>query len=257
MDQTTQITFLSGLIPLIGILLIISCGVILLNYQFRKNVHRQVLEREDLKSRHKSELLRWSIQVQEDERRRISSDMHDELGALLSISIMLCKQMSATKVYDETHLKNLEELISSSLTSTRRICYELLPPHLERYGLLSAIQSLQDKINTTETICFSCVCAPNFPRLPRETEVGVYRILSELTSNTLKHSLAKTIKVDLTLESGFLQCVYSDDGQGLPQGLLTRGLGLKSIETRTASLGGSFTLIPHSSGFNANILIPR
>lgn len=256
MDQTTQLTFLSGLIPLVGILLIISCGVLLLNYQFRKHVHHQVLEKEDLRLKHKSELLRWSIQVQEDERRRIANDMHDELGALLSISIMLCKKLASIKVYDETHLKNLEEMISSSLASTRRICYELLPPNLEYYGLLSAIQSLQSNVNSSEAVYFSCECDPDFPRLPRETELGVYRIVSELTSNTIKHSSAKTIAVRLSAERGCLHCTYIDDGQGLPEGLLTRGLGLKSIETRTASLGGNFTLVPHTSGFNATLTIP-
>ncbi|GCC51433.1 hypothetical protein SanaruYs_16580 [Chryseotalea sanaruensis] len=257
MDQASQVTFLSTLIPLIGVIIIISSGVIILNYNFRKNVHQRILEKEEMKSKHKDELLRWSIQIQEDERKRISNDMHDELGALLSISLMLCKKISVNQVYDSHHINNLIELLSSSLASTRRICYELLPPHLERYGLIAALESFRDQINSTNTIDFVLSYPTNFPRLPREIELGIFRIIAEQTTNTIKHAEGNVIRVSLCLESQFLTCYYSDNGKGLAEGLLTKGLGLKSIETRTSSLGGTFNIISQQPGFNSKVSIPN
>ncbi len=88
MGADNQVTFINTLLPFAGILFLIALGVVFLTQQFRKNLYRQQLEQEELKKKHQVELLRSNIQAQEEERKRIAQDMHDELGAALSITRM-------------------------------------------------------------------------------------------------------------------------------------------------------------------------
>ena len=88
METTGQINITAALLPMICVIFIIATGVVLLNSLFQKKLYRQKLLQEELINRHQEELLKSSIQIQEEERKRIASDLHDELGAVLSITRM-------------------------------------------------------------------------------------------------------------------------------------------------------------------------
>src|SRR5687768_5964963 len=88
METVKDPAFINTLLPLVVIIFIIGAGVVLLYLHFQKNLVSRKLEQETLKNLHQTDLLRSSIQVQEEERKRIAQDMHDELGAVLSIMRM-------------------------------------------------------------------------------------------------------------------------------------------------------------------------
>lgn len=254
MVPSEELGFLFKLLPLIGTLFVIALGVILLNQHFRKNLYQQKLEQEEIKNQHQQELLRSSIAAQELERQRIANDLHDELGAMLSMARMQILQFQK-KENNTTNTANLLELIETALASTRRICYQLMPPQIERYGLVASLRSLEANVNSTKETTASLNYPPDFPRFSNAIELGLYRIISELVNNTLKHARASTLTITLTADQE-ITCRYQDNGIGLAHSPEGSGLGLKSMRARVEALGGSFVISEQETGFNCTIKIP-
>jgi signal transduction histidine kinase len=252
MEKTEELNFLSALWPFIGIIFLIVLGVLLLNQQFNKKLYAQKLEKEKLKARHQFELLRASIAVQEEERKRIARDLHDELGAALSMTrmhLVQIEQMSAT--YDPTltaRLQNVRSMTEQALASMRRISHELMPPQLETFGLLQTLETTAAELNKLNQLQMEIQVLGNFPRLPLATELGLYRVCMELINNTIRHSQADNILIKFEQENARLRLDYRDNGKGFPEGTMKKGIGQRSIETRVHSLGGDLTSRNHEDG---------
>ena len=257
METTTEVTLLTLLVPLASVISIISIGVILLNQHFRKNLYKQKLEQEEIKIRHQQELLRSTIGAQEQERQRIANDLHDELGAMLSMARMQIKQLQKQQsLLGNTSLENLQEIVETSLASTKRICYQLMPPQLERYGLETSLEALAEQINAVEKTQAFITISDNFPRFSNAIELGLYRIVSELANNTLKHSGASELRVDVSTSADEITCRYRDNGIGIKPGANSKGLGMRSLHARAEALGGSFVVSGNTPGFNCIVRIP-
>lgn len=262
METTQKLNFLNALLPLALIVFIIAIGVVLLNQHFQKNLYLQKIERETLKGMHQNELLRSSIHVQEEERKRIAQDIHDELGAVLSIMRMHLIMLEDKNADDSGNIlsgiKNARQLSENALTSIRNISHRLMPPQLEQFGLIKTLKTVVEQINDAGKINIRLAPMEGITGLPWSIDLGLYRITLELINNTIKHADAKNIMVIFGNDSQYLTCVYTDDGKGLSAPEQVNGLGLKSIEGRASSLGGiaKFGNSITRSGFNAIIKIP-
>lgn len=261
METSEELNFLATLLPLVGILFIIAMGVVLLMQQFRKNLYRQKLAQEELITSHQQELLRSSIQVQEDERKRIATDIHDELGATLSIArmhLMALETQSKNNTQDNAAaFQNIRSLIETSMSSVRRISHELMPQKLQMFGLPETLQSIVKMVNSTNNIHILINCDDEVNDLSWPVKLGLYRISLELINNTIKHAGAKEICLDIHCKENQLTFYYTDDGIGLSANAETSGLGQKSIEARAMSIGGTLKVGNKSSGgFYAQISIP-
>jgi signal transduction histidine kinase len=245
MEKSQDLDFLSTLLPLSGIVFIIVLGVLLLNQQFNKNLYRQRLERERLKTRHQQELLRSSIQVQEEERKRIARDLHDELGAALSMSRMQMMQLEEKNKSENdlvAPLQNIRMMMETALASMRRISHELMPPQLETFGLLNTLDATASQINKLPNLKMEISVSGNFGRLPLPVELGIYRVCMELINNTIKHAKASSIRISLVQQQELFKMEYSDNGIGFADEASKAGLGHRSIEARIDSLGGKFSM---------------
>jgi signal transduction histidine kinase len=260
METSKGLDFLATLLPFAAIIFIIAVGVVLLTQQFNKNLYRQKLKAEELKNLHQVELLRLSIQAQEEERKRIAHDMHDELGAVLSITKMHLQQLEE-KAKDTMHellpaLQNIRSLTETSLASMRRISHELMPPQLETFGLVKTLEVVAKQVNNAGAINMHINTADTLSPLSWPADLGLYRICMELVNNTIKHAGAKNITVSFSQSQGDVICTYTDDGKGLTGDSGIDGLGFKSIEGRITSLKGSITYSKIHKGFQAIIKIP-
>lgn len=245
MEKTEELNFLSALWPFIGIVFLIVLGVLLLNQQFRKKLYSQKINEEKLKANHQFELLQTSIAVQEDERKRIARDLHDELGAALSMArmhLVQLEEMNAANPELSTRLQNVKRMTENALASTRRISHEIMPPQLESFGLIQTLKSTANEINKLGELQIEISTDDSVPKLNLQTKLGLYRVCMELINNSIRHAQAKQIHIELHEKAGFLQLNYSDNGKGFPQGDFKKGMGLLSIETRIHSLGGNFTM---------------
>lgn len=262
METPGELSFISALLPLAIVVFIIAFGVVLLNLNFHKNLIRQKVKQEETKTRYQQELLKSSIHIQEEERKRIARDLHDEMGAVLSLARMYLAQLQdETKgVAQGEAVQKIQNLVENSISSIRRISHELMPPELETFGLARVLESLasQASQNTSVTIHFHE--PDHMPRMPWHMEVGLYRVVMELISNTLKHAGATEINIALAFEANALRLSYSDDGKGLNFGGMETpsGLGLKNMEARVTTLGGTFSLKNGEvCGVQASVFLPN
>lgn len=252
---------MSTLLPLVIVLFIIAVGVVLLTQQFRKNIYLQKLKQEELKNLQQLDLLRSSIEVQEEERKRIALDLHDELGAILSITRMhilqLEKQFSNDSGPTEEALKNIRTLTETSLSNMRRISHELMPPQLESFGLEKTLTVLAEQLNKTSDLNLTLDFNLGVYELKWQEKLALYRVFLEMINNTIKHAQAKEILIELRVEGRYILATYKDNGIGIHTANFLNGLGTKSMHGRIKALGGQIQIdnigSPH---FKAMITIP-
>lgn len=255
--EATEINFLSILLPLLLVVFVIAIGVFLLNQHFQKNLIRQQLEQEELRNRHQKELLQSNIEVQESERKRIAKDLHDELGATLSIAkmhLMRLEEMHPSLDSKGISIGNVRNIIETSIASVRQISHHLMPNQLETFGLIRSLEGMVDQINESKQVEIDLNTPENPAKLSWEKELGLYRIFMELIQNTLKHSKAKHVEISYKEKDGNVYVNYKDDGVGLPKETV-HGLGLKSMEARIKAVGGDLEFIK-GDGFSARLTLP-
>jgi PAS domain S-box-containing protein len=189
------------------------------------------------------------IETEERERKRVSEDLHDELGSLLSTIKIYINTLYREDVPHERRgqlidLTNL--LINQAIDSSKEIANNLSPNIILRFGLISAIQSMCEKIQSTSglNVYFDSSSYCHF--LKADEEISVYRIISELVNNTLKHAEAKNIHITFKSSDPQLNIDYSDDGKGFDFEKTisenVKGLGLQNIASRIGSLGGTYKI---------------
>lgn len=249
------------LLPMAIVTFIVGVGVVLLYQHFQKNLFIQKLKQETLKNIHQNDLLRANIEAQEAERKRIAQDLHDELGALLSIIkmniLMLEKQHKDVPGNLLSGLQNVCMLSETALTSIRNISHRLMPPQLEAFGLVKTLESVTDQINNAGAIKIQLQAPLSLTGLPWDVTLGLYRIIMELINNTLKHSGATSATVEIYLKNNAVVCNYADNGKGLGSDHINKGLGHKSIDGRISALGGVLSAgTAAGPGFYATIRIP-
>ncbi len=260
MESSPELNLLPILLPFASIVFIIAVGVILLNQQFRKNLHRQQLANEELKTLHQQELLRTTIQVQEDERKRIAQDLHDELGPVLSISrmqlLLLEQSKEDTPKQRDKNLRQIRQFTEQALAITRRVSHQLMPVHLASLGLKKSLEALTEQA-AQATQMFIHLKADELGELSWPISLGLYRISAELINNTIKHAKANTVKITIVRKNDELIYDYTDNGKGLPPKATVKGLGLKNIEGRVNALKATLDFGNNKQkGFYAHISIP-
>jgi signal transduction histidine kinase len=184
------------------------------------------------------------VTAREEERRRLSRDLHDGLGPqLVSLGF---KVEAAQNMLDDQQgvvddmLTQLRTQTQTALADVRQIAYNLRPPALDQLGLVPAIQEHITALERPGVLEISLHAPDNLPSLPAAVEVAVYRIIIEAVTNVTIHAQASNCTVRLN-PTNRLEVEISDDGHGLPENIIT-GVGLNSMRERAEELGGSFTI---------------
>ena len=189
---------------------------------------------------------------QENERERLSRDLHDELGPTLSTIIFT---VDAIKSDNEENNKNKElakNQLKESIAKVRQISHNLTSLSLKKYGLVNAISELIDSNKKgNQTIIFTTNCQNS--KFAKETEIHLYKIIQELIINTQKHSEASKIIIDLQNFNNKFYFEYSDDGNGFKErSIINEGIGMKNIYTRAGLINAKIQVIGEN-GFNLKI----
>jgi len=181
------------------------------------------------------------IEMQEQDRRRISQELHDDLGqrlALLEIQLAQLEEKCGCSL-TASGLRSLRQRVGEMDQDVHRICCQLYPVLLENLGLVIALKSLCREFSqlgiNTEFIHEKCPA-----NVPKTVSLCLYRVVQEALHNVSKHSKAKTAKVSLRGSSSRLEVVIEDSGVGFnrSQSKTGTGLGLTSIEERIKRAGG-------------------
>ncbi|RJX67186.1 sensor histidine kinase [Vibrio sinensis] len=196
----------------------------------------------------KQQLARQLVHVEEEIRKSIARELHDEIGqniTAIQIQAMLAKRLSTTP-QSEQIAETTNNLAMRIHTSTRQLLTQLRPLALDEMGLESAIRQLVGEMRFEErNVDFRLNFGIYAERLDEVTSVTLYRIVQELLNNVCKH--AQATQVQLSLVPGDRFCLeLRDNGIGLPSNWRHKGRGLVGIEERINALGGTMTIQNHT-----------
>ncbi|MCI0744113.1 MAG: PAS domain-containing protein, partial [Verrucomicrobia subdivision 3 bacterium] len=190
------------------------------------------------------------INAQEEERRRIARDLHDDLNqrlALLSVEMELFGRAPAS---DEEPLgKRLEHLathVKEISSQVHKLSYELHPAKLDQLGLVAAARAFCRETSQRSDVRVDFIPGALPRHLPADVTLCLYRVLQESIQNVVRHSGAKAARAELTMRDSTVHLVVSDSGKGfdMTHARKTAGLGLVSMEERIRLVHG--TIAVHS-----------
>lgn len=227
--------------------LMLAIGIIFFVVFHQNRVIKYQLELQKINREQQSQLIQAAVQSEEMERKRISSELHDEVGALLSTIKLYLNQVQPENFKDAgkiTTLINCKELLDETISTIRNISVNLQPATIKDFGLEGTMQIFCDKLNKSSAINAS-LTLQGLHRLDVETELAIFRILQELTNNIIKHANAKKINYSIIQKEDALQIFIEHNGDGLNQQTFQKklykeeGLGLKNIQNRLNILKGN------------------
>ncbi len=186
-------------------------------------------------------LTQHSLRIQEEERQRLSQELHDELGQ----SLTAIKVMAVTAAHERADTKKITGSITSIcdrlMTVVRSMMQQLHPLMLTELGLKATLEDLVShwKERNPE-LSFTLQCDDGVDCLDQAVTIQVFRVIQECLTNTIRHAHARrvTITVAIDRESGRLTLLAADDGRGCHIGNVASGFGLLGMQERIKSLGG-------------------
>ncbi|MDE1336565.1 MASE1 domain-containing sensor histidine kinase [Vibrio aestuarianus] len=194
--------------------------------------------------RNKQQLTRQLVHVEEQIRKSVARELHDEIGqniTAIQIQSMLADRLSTNE--KQTHIaQTINSLAMRIHSSTRQLLTQLRPHALDELGLENAIRQLASEMRFTErNVDFSLNFGIFAERLDDITAVTLYRIIQELLNNVCKHAQASSVQLSIVPGEMF-SVELRDNGIGLPSDWRTKGQGLLGIEERVSALCGHFVI---------------
>jgi signal transduction histidine kinase len=226
------------------ILLIIIMIFIYKNYRKKQLIDKQQIEQ--LRKEKQLEATQAVLVGETSERTRISRELHDGLGGLLSGTKLILNNMKGNVVLTESNVSHFDHallLLDTSITELRRVAYNMMPENLHHFGLKRAMEEFCNGLNSAATsVRFSFFGAD--ARFEQNSEVIIFRIAQELLNNALKHASASEINIQLVQEDARISLTVQDNGKGFDiSGVdVNKSSGLRNIRSRVDSLGGQFSV---------------
>lgn len=206
-------------------------------------------------------ILNTVLRTEEKERMRFSKELHDGLGPLLSSAKMSISELARESRSEEDVelIKNTTYVIEEAIRSLREISNNLSPHMLETFGLARAVNNFTNKAvaNTLNKTDIEFTTNLSGERFDSNVEVIVYRVICELINNSLKHSGAKHIRLDIQYSLDMMHINYSDDGKGFDiTSAMDVGMGMFNMTSRINSLKGTINIeSKKDNGMNAYITV--
>jgi two-component system sensor histidine kinase UhpB len=177
--------------------------------------------------RERRDSARRSLSAQEDERRRIARELHDEVGQVLTAVVLQL---------DRGRVEEAREAVRASLEEVREIARRLRPEALDDLGLTSALTALTNEVRRSGLAVERSI-DPRVPELSDEEELVIYRVAQEALTNALRHAGAREARVTLAERDGGVELMVSDDGTGFDVAREVEGAGLRGMRERTVLIG--------------------
>lgn len=193
------------------------------------------------------------------ERKRVASELHDNLGSTLSALKWRLDALDSNNL-NEKERKIYEGIVSmmkSAYTDVRNISHNLLPNRFEEEGLIGSLRRLIDDINLSGDIHLSIKLETDISNLSNNVALEIYSICLEIINNILKHSKSTNATIVIRSIKEYISIMIDDDGVGFDSKLTNNGVGLRNISERVNSLNGTLKLESElGKGTKYLILIP-
>jgi len=188
-----------------------------------------------------------TVAAQEQERQRISRELHDDLGQELTTHLLalrnLQEELSLPREALYQRLQSLYDQTYEILLKIRRLARDLRPPVLDALGLEVAMQTYCSEFTRRTHLPVIFEADPSLPQFPDIYNITLYRVLQEALTNIVKHAQASQVWVDLTVEDGTINLTIQDNGIGFSEkSSPSNGIGLTGLQERIAIAGGSLNI---------------
>jgi len=230
------------------------------------------LQSEIADRKEKEELLRQLsghlMQAQDQERRRIARELHDNSGQTLAAIAVNLSRIENLVPDAPAKVRNLVADTAAMAEQTSReirtVSYLMHPPLLDEAGLLAAINWLANGFSQRSGIRAEVDAPAQFDRLPADIEVTVFRIVQETLTNVARHSGSKTAFIKLTRQPGEIVLTVRDEGRGIPPEKLEKvhgnvsalGVGVAGLWERVRQFGGELEINSNSRGTTVMVVVP-
>jgi signal transduction histidine kinase len=235
----------------------VLAGVLLAAFTARRTLRleRELQERYEEGVRTRQELQELSarlVSAQEEERRAISRELHDEVGQSLSALLMEAGNAAAQLPAPQDgaaqdiaqfrrHVDSIKKLAEASVGVIRNMTLLLRPSMLDDFGLLPALEWQAREVSKRTGLRVQVSADEAAGELPDELRTCIYRVVQEALHNCARHAHARTVKVVVDQEPSRIVLTVEDDGRGFDSRRV-RGLGLVGMEERVNHLGGAFVV---------------
>lgn len=237
-----------------GSLIMVSLALALIAYfgVSRKRILQVKNQQQELTIKYQSDLIQNNITTQEQERQRIAADLHDDIGSKLNVIKLYTHQLEKNHLSKDKKnqlIQDMQHTLQTTIETTRSISHRLIPPTLENFGLIAALEELQEDINQSNSIVVELTQKGAYNLTDKNIELNLFRIIQELIQNSIKHG---GNKIDIKIIGNELDLIiqYADDGPGYdPMNIATqKGLGHQNILNRTDIIAAEFTNLSSIGG---------
>lgn len=221
-------------IVLLVIILVFLCVAFLLSFFYLRSRREGAL---------RQQLMEAVAETEANERKRIARDLHDGLGPVLSaVNHYFQAYLDAPPNDRETIRDRLQQVISEAIDEVSRISHNISPHVLEHHGLVTAVRNCIAPVKQSGKISVDFTSDLE-RRFDLKKELTLYRCVTELLNNTIRHSGADRITIGLSDLNRVLVVKYTDNGRGFdPRTIRPEGMGLANIRTRVEAFGGKITI---------------
>jgi signal transduction histidine kinase len=203
------------------------------------------------------------LELQDEERRKFSRELHDGLGQILNVAKMAALGLAGKHPADET-VPDLIDTLDRSIQETRTISYLLHPPMLDEFGIVSAANWYLEGFSQRSGVQVSSNISNDVGRLPRPVELVLFRVLQESLTNIHRHAKSQKAEVAMFVSGGAAVLRVRDYGVGIPSETLRQfqtggsrvGVGLRGMCERVREHGGEFELRSSEGGTELEVRIP-
>jgi signal transduction histidine kinase len=221
------------------------------------NIFQRIREQEEELQREKLRRLRSVIDGQDQERNRLARELHDGIGQSL-IAVKLQLENAETQNYSmmRAGIDSAKNRIDNTIEDVRRVCNALLPAALNEFGIVSTMRALCSELGSLAGFSIVFENSGALDRMPKKSQVYLYRIAQEALNNITKHARATRVIMKLKRENNIVTLEVSDNGKGFifdPVYVAMRN-GLQNMRERTHLLQGEF-LIKSDPGKGTNISV--
>jgi len=237
--------------------IIVAIILIVFFYFSRKKIIQKELEKKDLILQYQKEQLHAIILTQEEERKRIAQDLHDDISSklnIVSLNSHLLTSPNLTEAETIEITENIIALTTKALENSRKIAHNLLPPVFEKFGLNAGVEELCEEFESSKAVKVYYKNEIDFDENEIDRHLHVFRILQELMNNSLRHGKATEIWIAFKTIDKINTCHYEDNGVGFDSQNIEnqKGLGMKNIDSRISFLNG---IIKINSEINHGIAV--
>ncbi|HJY76810.1 MAG TPA: ATP-binding protein [Burkholderiales bacterium] len=179
------------------------------------------------------------FEVEENERRRLSRELHDRIGANLTALSLNLRLARGEWAKASPRLDDSEKLLDSTAQLVRDVLTDMRPPGLDELGLLAALREHAEQVAQRSGLAVEVQGEEPRPRLPAATEIALFRVAQEAMTNIVKHARARGVTVSLCAEDGLVTLTVEDDGAGFDDEAraMAAGMGMASMRERAEAVG--------------------